>query len=151
MPPHQLTVMQSINEHSEHEMRKRRAQLLHPVKDFRKYISTCTGHPLEPRKRDQNSNLIFHFNFLFHLDSKQITENGIITQMRADWILPDEKKLEVTLKILNDSGNLTVSFVGQLAPASRFRMRLQLIYLVSFGDRNSCVWLRNGVVWCHRS
>lgn len=41
LPPHQLTVKQSINEHSEYEMRKRRAQLLHPVKDFRKYISKC--------------------------------------------------------------------------------------------------------------
>lgn len=28
------------------------------------------------------------------------TDNGIIGQMKADWILPEDKKLEVTLKIL---------------------------------------------------
>lgn len=29
--------------------------------------------------------------------------------MRADWILPDDKKLEVTLKILNMEKHLSVS------------------------------------------
>lgn len=29
-------------------------------------------------------------------------ENGTITQMRADWILPENKRLEVTLKELNN-------------------------------------------------
>lgn len=50
--------------------------------------------------------------FLFHMqhpDSQKVIENGIITQMRADWILPDDKKLEVTLKILNMDKHLTVS------------------------------------------
>lgn len=42
------------------------------------------------------------------LDSQKIIENGIITQMRADWILPEDKKLEVTLKILNSEKHLTV-------------------------------------------
>lgn len=39
LPPQQLTAKQTINEHSEFQMRQKRAQLLHPVKDFRKYIS----------------------------------------------------------------------------------------------------------------
>lgn len=30
--------------------------------------------------------------------------------MRADWILPDDKKLEVTLKILNSDKHLAVRF-----------------------------------------
>lgn len=30
--------------------------------------------------------------------------------MRADWLLPNDKKLEVTLKILNKEEYLTVSF-----------------------------------------
>lgn len=29
-------------------------------------------------------------------------ENGTITQMRADWILPENRRLEVTLKELNN-------------------------------------------------
>lgn len=43
LPPQQLTAKISINEHSEFQMRKKRAQLLHPVKDFRKYISKWNG------------------------------------------------------------------------------------------------------------
>lgn len=42
-------------------------------------------------------------------DSQKITENGIITQMRAEWILPEDKKLEVTLKELKQDKYLTVS------------------------------------------
>lgn len=38
-PPHQITAKQSINEHSENELRKKRAQLFDPIKDFRKYQS----------------------------------------------------------------------------------------------------------------
>lgn len=112
MPPHQLTVKQSINEHSEYEMRKRPAQILDPVKDFRIYISKLWNVINYGMKI---SNLIFrHYFRAFRLDSKRIIENGIITQMRADWILPKEKKLEVTLKILNSESNLPVSFVSNL-------------------------------------
>lgn len=39
LPAYQLTAKTSINETSENEMRKRRAQLFHPLKDFRKYLS----------------------------------------------------------------------------------------------------------------
>lgn len=39
LPTYQLTAKKSINETGENEMRKRRAQLFHPVKDFRKYLS----------------------------------------------------------------------------------------------------------------
>lgn len=42
-------------------------------------------------------------------DSQKIIENGIITQIRAEWILPEDKKLDVTLKILNSEKHLTVS------------------------------------------
>lgn len=38
-PPYQVTAKQSINEHSENELRKKRAQLFDPIKDFRKYQS----------------------------------------------------------------------------------------------------------------
>lgn len=41
-------------------------------------------------------------------DSQKEIEGGLITQMRADWILPDDKKLEVTLKILNSEKHLSV-------------------------------------------
>lgn len=51
---------------------------------------------------------IFIILFSIRLDSQKIIENGIITQMRADWILPEDKKLEVTLKILNSEKHLTV-------------------------------------------
>lgn len=34
--------------------------------------------------------------------------------MRADWILPDDKKLEVTLKILNMDKHLSVSEYNKL-------------------------------------
>lgn len=39
MPAYQITAKTAINEHSENEMRKKRAQLMHPTKDFRKYLS----------------------------------------------------------------------------------------------------------------
>lgn len=39
MPPHQITAKQTINEHSENELRKKRAQLFDPIKDLRKYQS----------------------------------------------------------------------------------------------------------------
>lgn len=42
-------------------------------------------------------------------DSQKPIENGIITQMRAEWILPEDKKLEVTLKELRKDKYLTVS------------------------------------------
>lgn len=42
-------------------------------------------------------------------DSQKIIENGIITQMRAEWILPEDKKLDVTLKILRYEKHLSVS------------------------------------------
>lgn len=42
-------------------------------------------------------------------DSQKIIENGIITQMRAEWVLPEDKKLEVTLKELKQDKFLTVS------------------------------------------
>lgn len=55
--------------------------------------------------------ILIFFNIL---DSEKTTEDGIITQMRADWILPDDKKLEVTLKILNKNEHLTVSILTDL-------------------------------------
>lgn len=42
-------------------------------------------------------------------DSKKYVENGIVTQMRADWILPEDKRLEVTLKELNNPSHVGVS------------------------------------------
>lgn len=71
-------------------------------------------------------------------DSKRIIENGIITQMRADWILPKEKKLEVTLKILNSESNLPVSFVDRFK--SRFRMHqwkffIRIAGIYAFGSQ----------------
>lgn len=39
LPPFQVTAKQSINEHNENELRKKRAQLFDPIKDFRKYQS----------------------------------------------------------------------------------------------------------------
>lgn len=41
-------------------------------------------------------------------DSQKVIEDGIITQMRAEWILPEEKKMDVTLKILNAENHLSV-------------------------------------------
>lgn len=41
-------------------------------------------------------------------DTEKIIENGIIKQMRADWLLPNNTKLEVTLKILNSKDHLNV-------------------------------------------
>lgn len=39
-------------------------------------------------------------------------DNGIICQMKADWMLPENKKLEVTLKILKDNTYQAVSELG---------------------------------------
>lgn len=47
--------------------------------------------------------------FLFDTDSQKTIENGIITQMRAEWLLPEDKKLDVTLKILRSEKHLPVS------------------------------------------
>lgn len=41
-------------------------------------------------------------------DTEKKIENGIIKQMRADWLLPNNTKLEVTLKILNSKDHLNV-------------------------------------------
>lgn len=38
--------------------------------------------------------------FLSIKDSEKLMENGIISEMRADWLLPDHQKLEVTMKSL---------------------------------------------------
>lgn len=43
-------------------------------------------------------------------DTENIIENGIIKQMRADWLLPNNTKLEVTLKVLNSKDHLNVTF-----------------------------------------
>lgn len=114
LPPHQITAKQSIDEHSENELRKKRAQLFDPIKDFRKYQSECLVF-------FWNTNFMFCFTRIekiiinvirfnsFDTDSQKIIENGIITQMRAEWILPEDKKLDVTLKILRSEKHLPVS------------------------------------------
>lgn len=45
-------------------------------------------------------------------DSQKLIEGGIMTQMRAEWILPEEKKLDVTLKILNSESHSSVRFLN---------------------------------------
>lgn len=40
LPPQQVTAKQLLNEHSENELRKKRASLFNPVKDLRKIQST---------------------------------------------------------------------------------------------------------------
>lgn len=101
LPPFQVTAKQSINEHSENELRKKRAQLFDPIKDFRKYQSKT----IKPIYKMFKIKLLI----CFVSDSQKIIENGIITQMRAEWILPEDKKLDVTLKILNSEKHLTVN------------------------------------------
>lgn len=39
----------------------------------------------------------------FYKDSMKRTKDGILTQFRADWKLPDDKKIEVTVKVLNQN------------------------------------------------
>lgn len=132
MPPHQFTAKQTINEHSENELRKKRAQLFDPIKDFRKYQSKYIYSIDYHHRRccisinSRRNYLIsmysyspFFIRFHFPLpspppcklctDSQNSIENGIITQMRAEWILPEDKKLEVTLKELKKDKYLTVS------------------------------------------
>lgn len=75
-PPNQLTAKKTLSENTEFEMRKQRSQILGP-QDFRKYLHTG-----------------------------KLTDGGAIKEMKADWILPDDKKLEVTLKVLQDERKL---------------------------------------------
>lgn len=108
MPPHQITAKQTINEHSENELRKKRAQLFDPIKDFRKYQSTYIYTIFSLIDCCKMKRFTISPSFI-RSDSQKPIENGIITQMRAEWILPEDKKLEVTLKELRKDKYLTVS------------------------------------------
>lgn len=55
-PPYQVTAKQSINEHSENELRKKRAQLFDPMKDFRKYQSKAIATQQENLRNNEKRN-----------------------------------------------------------------------------------------------
>lgn len=61
---------------------------------------------------------------IFKSGSQKDIENGIITQMRADWMLPEDKKLEVTLKILKSEKHLTVSFFISRLIANKLTLKI---------------------------
>lgn len=74
-------------------MRENQSLIFHPARDFRIYL----------RKRQKQNFFLCLCSFrLYFIDSKKYMENGTITQMRADWILPENRRLEVTLKELNN-------------------------------------------------
>lgn len=79
--------------------------------------------------------LIFDVARSLHLDTEKIIENGIIKRMRADWLLPNNTKLEVTLKILNSREHLNVRLtllhVYQIANLLTFRFRFVGLYELS--------------------
>ncbi|XP_037047669.1 tyrosine-protein kinase hopscotch isoform X3 [Bradysia coprophila] len=77
LPESQLTVIKSASVDIEMELRQKLPQIIDPALELRKYIHT-----------------------------EKIIENGIIKRMRADWLLPNNTKLEVTLKILNSRDHL---------------------------------------------
>lgn len=53
--------------------------------------------------------------------------------MRADWLLPDDKKLEVTLKILNTEKNLIVSSISADIFSSESFIVKNSIFFISIG------------------
>lgn len=59
-------------------------------------------------------------------------ENGIITQMRAEWILPEDKKLDVTLKVLNSEERLTVSIFKRTLLTFKKFIRIFQLHLRNF-------------------
>lgn len=63
--------------------------------------------------------LIFNVVRSLHSDTEKIIENGIIKRMRADWLLPNNTKLEVTLKILNSREHLNVRLTLVRLPNSK--------------------------------
>lgn len=66
--------------------------------------------------------------------------------MRAEWILPEDKKLEVTLKILNSEKHLTVSilncaYIVQIAEKPNNAALISGIYAIG-GEMEQIVFAR---------
>lgn len=96
------------------ELRKRPAQIFDPAKDLRKYLSKICFKLIYARHLHMWRivlSIISKISAAKQLfsDSGEYTENGKIFEMRADWILTNEKKVDVKLKILKDVKYLDVS------------------------------------------
>lgn len=64
--------------------------------------------------------------------------------MRADWLLPDDKKLEVTLKILNTEKNLIVSSIcADIFSPESFIVKNTFFF---YFNRNFNGWQKTGAV-----
>lgn len=100
--PNQLTAKKTLSENTEFEMRRQRTQILN-TKDFRKYLRKY--HIFEDCQLSLNINDVFRPK-MPALDTAKIADDGIIKEMKADWMLPDDKKLEVTLKVLESEKHL---------------------------------------------
>lgn len=73
---------------------------------------------------------IQRFFSVLYSDSQKSIENGIITQLRAEWILPEDKKLEVTLKELKKDKYLSVnSWKCEVNREKKFVKPFQLNFL----------------------